>query len=417
MVLLCAAPVSADVSPDTVVATINGKEVTAGELAKILAGAPPEVQNNLRKSRRQFVQQYALVSFLADEGEKQNLAEESPYREQLAWSRLQLMLQAAIAHKRYEFLDAEGATEAGADEATRKWMDSMRDRATVSFENDAYFSGDPEQSKGVAPDTVVAVVNGDSFTADQVTSAVRGAGARVQEGFRNDRKQFLREYAMTLLLVEYAEENELASTSPYAEQLAWIRQNTLSQGALNAYTKTISISTQDELDYYETHRDKYTQATVKIIYVSFGTGDSVGQEIGGKIILGEEEATEKMKKIREEILAGADFVEMVREHSEDEVSKAKDGDYGTLSMSDKIPETIKDAVFSLEEGEVSEPVRQPNGLYLFRVEETGLKPLDEVRQTLRREAQGAKFSEWFESIRTSMKVTYENEEYFAEQGE
>jgi peptidyl-prolyl cis-trans isomerase C len=109
---------------------------------------------------------------------------------------------------------------------------------------------------------------------------------------------------------------------------------------------------------------------------------------------------------------GADFVALVREHSEDAASKAKDGDFGTFRRSDKIPEPIKAAIFSLRPGEVSRPVRQPNGFYLFRVEELKTPTLDDVRQELIPAAKTAKFTEWFEGVRASIRVEFENEEYF-----
>ncbi len=412
VLLLCVVAAGAGaVSPETVVATVNGEKLTAGGVDSILAGVPPEMREKLQADPRQFVQQYALVSYLAHEGEENQLDEKEPYRGQLEWNQMQVLLQAAIAD-RHASLREEGLKEADLEAAMQKWLDGVRESVQVSFENEAFFSGNPEEAGTVDLDTVVVKLNGQSVTAGEIRSAVAGASPQVRENFRKDAKQFVGEYGLMLRLIEYARERQLESKSPYKEQLAWVRMNILSQARLNQATNSVTVTRQDERDYYDAHLDDYTKAKVKVLYVSFGSGDSVGKEFAGKKVLSEEEAKAKIDSIRVQAAGDADFAALVKEYSDDETSKAKGGDFGSIGKSDKIPEHIKDAVFALKAGEVSEPIRQPNGFYLFRVEETGTLPFDDVRREMKQKVRNAKFEEWFESVRQSMKVTFENEEYF-----
>ena len=53
-----------------------------------------------------------------------------------------------------------------------------------------------------------------------------------------------------------------------------------------------------------------------------------------------------------------------------------------IRRSDNLPEAIRNAVFALKPGEISEPVRQPNGFYLFRAEEGGCPPFQQVRDEI-----------------------------------
>jgi len=103
--------------------------------------------------------------------------------------------------------------------------------------------------------------------------------------------------------------------------------------------------------------------------VSFGKGGKATTE---------DEAKAKATKLLADIRGGADFVKLVKENSDDETSKAKDGDFATLRRTDNIPDAIRAAVFSLKQGEVSEPVRQPNGFYLLRADEVRYRPLSQV---------------------------------------
>jgi peptidyl-prolyl cis-trans isomerase C len=412
LLFLCSASAIAELGPTTVVATVNGKPVTAGEVESLLAGAPPEQQKQLRADRRLFIRQYALVSKLAEDAVKEELQNKSPFKEKLEWSRMQVLLQSAIANQANKLREA-GNNGNGLDSKMGEWMDKLRDEAEATYESQDYFSEDAEAAAKVAEETVVAKVNGKPVTAGEVAMMLRGAAPKVRENFRKSRRQFFQEYAMMLRLVEEAEANKLASVSPYKEQLAWVRNNVLSQARLDDYTNSINIGPAEEKEYYEANQDRFTIARVKVLYVSFGAGDSVGAEVDGKKILSEDEAKAKIERIRKEIEHGADFVEMVKLHSEDETSKAKDGDLGTIHRTEHVPEHIKDAVFALAAGQVSEPVRQPNGFYLFRTEENRTQSLDEVRQTLNQEAKTFKFNEWFATVREGIVFTIENEEYFA----
>src|SRR4051794_19736075 len=70
----------------------------------------------------------------------------------------------------------------------------------------------PSQVKG---DTVVAVMNGKNFTADQVRNFVSGTPPQAQALYAKDPKQFLRDHAYYLALVDYAEKNGIDKMDPY----------------------------------------------------------------------------------------------------------------------------------------------------------------------------------------------------------
>lgn len=396
-------PAAGTVSPDTVIATINGRRITAGEVDGIVLGVPAETRRSFEKDRREFLKQYALLDRLQRYAAENKIALESPLREQLEWNRMQVLLQAAIAAK---------SKELAAEADLKKWLDEVRSKAVVHFENEAYFAADPAAKDDTATDTIVARVADRPLTAGQVREMLRGAGPKVRENYRKDRRQFLREYAMMLRLVEIAEQQKLSERSPYREQLEWVRLNVLAQGALNHYSDRISIGTKEEREYYDAHQDKYTEAKVRVIYLPFGKGEAARTTVNGKRVLSEDEARDLAEQVRKRADDGEDFVKLVQEFSQDEASRAQDGRFGSIRRSDKLPEHIKEAVFSTPAGKVTPPLPQPNGFYLFLVEESGTQTLDAVRQKLIPEAKAAKFNEWLQSIRQSVEVTFENEEYF-----
>src|SRR5271167_3509606 len=67
------AQVPAAVPPETVVATVDGKPITAGELRMFLQANPPEAQKNFLQNGQAFIERLALVRKLADMAVKEKL--------------------------------------------------------------------------------------------------------------------------------------------------------------------------------------------------------------------------------------------------------------------------------------------------------------------------------------------------------
>ncbi len=402
------------VAPDTVVATVNGKKVTAGELDSALAGAPPTVRKGLENNRMQFLQQYALAQVLMEMADKEGLAETTPNKQQLAWLRMQTLWQAALSERNKQF--AEESPEK-ATEAMTAWMDELRNESQPEIKNEEYFSASGEKLALIAPETVVAALNGKELTAGDMRDILTGASPQIRQRFQTNRKEFLAQYAMMDRLVQLAEEQKLDERAPYKDQLSWVRRNSLMQAVLNSKGETISIGSEAQKEYYEAHRDQYTHAKVKVLYISFTSEAASKSMADGTTVLTEADAKEKVESIKKQLDEGADFVELVKEHSEDETSREKGGDFGVIRRSDSIPDHIKQAIVGLKAGEVSDVVRQPNGFYLFRVDEVGVLPLSEVLQEVMRDAKSGQFQEWFRSVQDSIDIQYENQDYFGPRGD
>jgi parvulin-like peptidyl-prolyl isomerase len=78
-----------------------------------------------------------------------------------------------------------------------------------------------------------------------------------------------------------------------------------------------------------------------------------------------EKALDEVKILRERLQKGDDFTELVRAESDD---KGNDGNLGTFGKGRMVPEFEK-AAYSLEVGELSEPVRTQFGWHLIQLHE------------------------------------------------
>jgi len=210
-------------------------------------------------------------------------------------------------------------------------------------------------------------------------------------------------------MAKMAEESKLDQASPTKDILEFQRLLTLWQAEINDAMNKIIVPTEDLEKYYETNKERYSQVAVKTIYVAFYTG--AGTEPGeGR--LNEAQARAKIEKVLAEIRGGADFVAMVKKHSEDKASAAKDGEFGNLHRRDNLPEAVRNAIFSLQQGQVSEPVRQANGFYLFRADKITEQPFSQVKDEIFNEMKQARFREWMDKTQSSLNVKFEYAPFF-----
>src|SRR5580658_4974332 len=89
--LLCAQPPAAfsSLPDDTVIATSDGKPFTAGQLRGLLSSGDQRMNSMAKANPEQFLVNIGIIGYLAQEGEKAHLADQSPLKEQLETMRKQ----------------------------------------------------------------------------------------------------------------------------------------------------------------------------------------------------------------------------------------------------------------------------------------------------------------------------------------
>src|SRR5258708_19951126 len=88
---------------NTVVATVAGQNVTIDDVRKMLETAPPQIGQLFQQSPQVAIQQYFIMRYLASEGERLKLAEQSPLKEQLNLLRENIVAQAMVNRERDGF--------------------------------------------------------------------------------------------------------------------------------------------------------------------------------------------------------------------------------------------------------------------------------------------------------------------------
>jgi parvulin-like peptidyl-prolyl isomerase len=260
---------------------------------------------------------------------------------------------------------------------------------------------DPAQ---VPPETVVGIVDGVKVTAGELQFAVTTSPAQLQETLKKDPLEMLRYYGLIMRLAAMAEAAKLDQESPARERLRANRMQILAEVQLNAQYDHMIVQAEEQRKFYEDHRSRYATARVKVIYLPFMAHPPKLADPKARPIMNEAEAREKADKIMAELRRGADFVKLVKQHSEHADSAAKDGDFGVIRGSDKYPEEVKKSVLGARPGTLAGPLRLGNGFYIFRVEESNVESYDQVKDQIYAEIKDQRWQAWMAKVRSSVEI-------------
>ena len=131
-------------------------------------------------------------------------------------------------------------------------------------------------------------------------------------------------------------------------------------------------------------------------------------------VVSENDAKDRLVKLKERLDNNADFAEIARLQSED-ASASRGGDLGWLSPGDTVPE-FESMMNALKPGETSGPVRSPFGWHIIQVIERRSQDMSDqqqrlqARMSLRAQKADEAYQEWLRQLRDKAFVEYRLEE-------
>jgi peptidyl-prolyl cis-trans isomerase C len=258
------------------------------------------------------------------------------------------------------------------------------------------------------PATVIATIDGKKVTAGELQVVLRALPAQIQQQAQADRRKFLEQYGVLMHLAEEARKAKLDQQSPYKEAIEYSAVQILYQAEINQKMQDMPVTLDEVKKTYESNKDRYVQAKVKAIYVPFSNAPVTQTDAKGKKMLNEAEAKAKAQDLVKQLHGGADFAALAKEHSGDANSAQKGGDFGYIKKSDAIPADLKNVIFTTKPGGLTEPVRQPNGFYIFRVDEIAPQTFEQVQGSLTAEMKNTQFVAWLNSLQKALDIKMES---------
>ncbi|QFS86739.1 MULTISPECIES: SurA N-terminal domain-containing protein [unclassified Marinobacter] len=161
---------------------------------------------------------------------------------------------------------------------------------------------------------------------------------------------------------------------------------TLSLGAL---ADAIEISEEDLRAFYDEQAEEYAREERRAAHILIEDGSDA-------------EAT--IASIQERLEAGESFADLAEEFSADTVSARDGGDLGYAGRG-VYDEAFENALFALEDGEVSGPVETSFGIHLIRLEgvrRSDVPSFESLRDELRDELARSRASERFAEVRAQL---------------
>ena len=264
-----------------------------------------------------------------------------------------------------------------------------------------------------AEDPVVVTIRGKSYTRQQLETMVKSVGGGVSANFFGNKRAFIEQWALIETLTALAEKAGMPEQEPYASRLHYSRAMTLATALMSEKQREFIIRPEQQQQYFEEHKQEYSRARTKLIYLPFTSASLPG----AKKIRTDDETRLLAEDVVRKLRAGANFVDLVKQYSEDPESRIKDGDYPAFKPTDNaLPAALRTIVFGLNPGEVSDPIKQANAYYIFRLEEFVIPRFEEVKDDIYTAIQKERFDAWMNEVRKDVGLEIKDEKYFSTPG-
>ncbi len=274
------------------------------------------------------------------------------------------------------------------------------------------------------------------FNADRFDAVIRGMGISSRLAFRDLVREELK-----ISQLRNAMEATAFATPSERMHLARLEQQTRDFAVIDlAYSREgISVTEEDVAEYYEANeQDFMTQEKVVLQSLTLRRSDFFDQvtvdeaeiealyqrEIGNLAeqrraahllietdSIDDEEAQARIAEALERLAAGEDFATVARDMSDDSGSANDGGNLGIVARG-SIGAAFEEALFALQEGEISDPVRTSDGLHLIkltRLQAPEVPSLESMRETLEEEIKtGLVERRFVEASRELSNLAYES---------
>lgn len=238
----------------------------------------------------------------------------------------------------------------------------------------------PENVAQQDPTRIVATINGQQITAEQANNLLKSIPADQKRAVPNLQTLLERIY-MIRQLADKAGKLNLDQQAPWKDEIQLTRDNILAQAYMTRLTTSQGASADAAKQYYDTHPDEFEQTKLSGILVSFAPPGTPASSTN--VSRTEDQARQKADDLEKKIKSGTDFATLARSDSDNQQSAARGGDLGSLTRdTPNVPADVKTAVFKLQPGQVSEPLRVTNGFYILKVDSRSKQPFDQVRANI-----------------------------------
>ena len=241
---------------------------------------------------------------------------------------------------------------------------------------------------------ILAKVGQKEITNLDVQGAIQGLDPFQAQQFQTEegQKYVLDDLINQELLYMYAKDNKIDQDEEFRTEMKRVEENVLKQYVINKILTSVKLTEEEKKAFFEAQEQSFSKpetASAKHILVD---SEEKAKDILGKINAGE-----------------VSFEDAAKEHSTCP-SKDAGGDLGTFGRGQMVPE-FENAVFNMNNGEVSGPVKTQFGYHLIKLEnknESSIPEYDEVAEEVGKTLLFQKQGEVYQQKLNEVKEKYPN---------
>ena len=241
---------------------------------------------------------------------------------------------------------------------------------------------------------ILAKVGQKEITNLDVQGAIQGLDPFQAQQFQTEegQKYVLDDLINQELLYMYAKDNKIDQDEEFRTEMKRVEENVLKQYVINKILTSVKLTEEEKKAFFEAQKQSFSKpetASAKHILVD---SEEKANDILGKINAGE-----------------VSFEDAAKAHSTCP-SKDAGGDLGTFGRGQMVPE-FENAVFNMNNGEVSGPVKTQFGYHLIKLEnknESSIPEYDEVAEEVGKTLLFQKQGEVYQQKLNEVKEKYPN---------
>lgn len=215
---------------------------------------------------------------------------------------------------------------------------------------------------------IIAKINGKEITEADVQAMLQGLGQNAMQFYSPEgRKKLVDEMVNQELFYFDAIDSKLDEEDMFKQEIEYIKTNVLKQYAIRKMLSTVSVEEKELEDFYNENKERFNKpALAKASHILVKT-------------------KEEAENIEKEIKEGLEFEEAASKYSTCP-SASNGGDLGEFEKERMVPE-FGEKVFSMNEGEISEPVETQFGFHLIKLvklSQPSISSFEEVKDEIQK---------------------------------
>ena len=256
-----------------------------------------------------------------------------------------------------------------------------------------------------ANEHVILRVNGEPVTENEFLAMFAQLPEDMQKQLQSPqgKQAFAEQLVRVKLLEQEARRLGVDRDRKVAAALSADRANILASAA--AQKLVGPPSEQAVQTFYNRNKAQFEAVSVSHILLAYQGGAAPARE-GHPAAPPQAEARAKAQQIVKQLRSGASFANVAAQVSDDVVSAQRGGELGTFSRG-MLPPEIEERVFTLKEGEISEPIPSRYGVHIFKGGKRTYRPLEQVRPMIARQVQEQTTLERLENLRRAAKIDFD----------